>query len=59
MDKRHQDSAGRGQSSRRCLKCGRPVSRDRWLCQPCRQQNAELATEAEGVSNLYDDGGER
>jgi NMD protein affecting ribosome stability and mRNA decay len=38
---------------RRCLKCGRPISGTRWLCQSCRAENRQIATEAEGVSDLY------
>ncbi len=38
---------------RRCLKCGRPIFGSAWLCQACRLENRQIASEAEGVSDLY------
>lgn len=40
---------------RKCLKCDRPIPASRWLCPACRLENEEVAHEAEGIGNLYEE----
>lgn len=38
---------------RECLKCGRKINGDRWLCPSCKKSNRRVDGTAVGVSDLY------